>query len=502
MHISITNNLIFDNNNAALLFHNKNTNFEELIEDKKELDFIKECINKNDKFGKIKHITLRLKSGFKEIFLINVEKKYLTTEDLRQVIANGFRHFKRENINILEIYLNLLKDAAKEKDLISAATEAVMLANYNFDKYITKKEDSKQIQKAINLVIDKKANSAEAERVLEEYTNLSENVIKTRNVVNEPANKLTPTTFAEYAQHQSEKCGFEVEILNKKEIEKLGMGSYLCVAQGSIEEPKFVIMRYFGNKENKEILGLVGKGITFDTGGLCIKPGQAMLGMKHDMAGAAAVIGAISAIAENKLPANVIAVTALCENAVSGNATRPGDIVKSMAGKTIEVINTDAEGRLTLADAVYYIIQKEKVNKVVDVATLTGAAIVALGNITTAVLSNNDEFYKNLEKASNISGEAMWRLPNRDDYKKYLKSDIADLSNLNYSAGAGTILGGMFVQEFVGETPWLHLDIAGTDDCKADEGYYSKGATGVAVRTLYHLSKIEFGLINNEQKSN
>ena len=267
------------------------------------------------------------------------------------------------------------------------------------------------------------------------------------------------------------------------------MHAFLEVARGSENPPRLIVMKYNGDSENKEdIIGLVGKGLTYDSGGLSIKSTAGMVTMKSDMGGAAAVIGAMSAITKLKAKANVVAVVATCENMISGKCYRPGDIINSMGGKTIEVLNTDAEGRLTLIDAVNYIIEKEHATKVVDIATLTGAVISALGITATGVVANNDFFYNRLEQASKICDEKVWRLPAFDEYKELIKSDIADLKNIG-GPKAGTITAGLFIGEFVGEKPWLHLDIAGTSWSEKDSSYESKGGTGCGARLLYHLIK-------------
>ena len=307
--------------------------------------------------------------------------------------------------------------------------------------------------------------------------------------MNEPANIIYPETLAKEVESIGKESGFEVEVFGEEEIKSLGMEAFLTVGMGSDKKPKLIVMRYMGDKDSEEITGLVGKGLTYDTGGYSLKPNDSMKDMKSDMGGAAAVIGTISALAKNKVKQNVIAVVAACENAISGGSYKPGDIIGSMAGKTIEVLNTDAEGRLTLADAVTYIVRKEKVTKVIDVATLTGAALVALGETTTAVVSNDDEFYDKLVKASEKTGEHFWRLPGYDEYKKMIKSDVADLKNVGGRL-AGTITAGLFVGEFVEDKPWLHLDIAGTAwTATPVSEYVVKGATGAPVRTLYYLVK-------------
>ena len=250
-----------------------------------------------------------------------------------------------------------------------------------------------------------------------------------------------------------------------------------------------IVLRYKGNPSKpEEILGLVGKGLTFDTGGYSIKPTSGMLTMKSDMGGAAAVIGAIASIAERKLEINVTAVVAACENVISDRSYKPGDIIGSMAGKTIEILNTDAEGRLTLADAAYYVVEKEKATKLVDIATLTGAVLHALGENVAGVVTNNQSFYSKLEKASEASGERIWQLPAYNDFKELYKSDVADLANTGGRL-AGTITAGLFIGEFVQGKPWLHIDIAGTSWKDSAKDYFSKGGTGAGVNILYQLAK-------------
>ena len=267
------------------------------------------------------------------------------------------------------------------------------------------------------------------------------------------------------------------------------MKAFLSVGMGSSRKPRLIVMRYMGDNENSEVLGLVGKGLTYDSGGYSLKPSNSMVGMNGDMGGAAVVIGAMSAIAKNKLKKNVVAVVAACENLVSGEAYKPGDIIGSMAGKTIEVLNTDAEGRLTLIDAITYIIEKEGATKVIDLATLTGAAIVALGNYTTALMTNDEDFYDDFMRAADVTDEIFWRMPTFKHYRKQILGEKADLKNVDPN-GAGTIVAGMFLKEFVQDKPWIHLDIAGTSDTKAPiSEYIVKGGTGTPVRTLYYLAK-------------
>jgi leucyl aminopeptidase len=371
--------------------------------------------------------------------------------------------------------------------VVKSMVEGLRFGDYKFDKYKTEKKEQADLDICISGVSAEKLK--DTEEYIKEANNIAHATIVARNLVNEPANVLYPETLADEVADYGKQFGFEVEVFDEIQIDELKMDAFLSVAEGSNKSPRLIVMRYFGDEANKsEVLGFVGKGLTYDSGGYSLKPNDGMVTMKCDMGGAAAVIGSMSAIANAKLKINVVAVVAACENMISGGAYKPGDIIGSMAGKTIEVLNTDAEGRLTLVDAVHYIIEKEKASRVIDVATLTGAALVALGTTTTAVVTNNDEFYKELELASGKSGEKVWQLPGFEDYKKMLKSDIADLKNLG-GRFAGTITAGLFIGEFVQGKPWLHLDIAGTAWTDADKDYYSKGGTGAGVRTLYYLAK-------------
>lgn len=363
-------------------------------------------------------------------------------------------------------------------------TEAVGLATYNFDKY---KSDRKEYAAEVYILDAPEDKKEKMSLKVQEMNNLVEGITIARDLVNEPANVIYPESLANKVVALGLESGFEVEVFNEDKIQELGMKAFWAVGMGSARLPRFIIMRHMGNLKSKEVLGLVGKGLTYDTGGYSLKPSDSMKDMKCDMGGAASVIGVMSALAKNKVKANVIGVIAAAENAISGHSYKPGDIIGSMAGKTIEVLNTDAEGRLTLVDAITYVIEKEKVNKVIDIATLTGAALVALGTITTAVVTNNNEFYNELQVAAEKTGELFWSLPNFKEYKKQIKGDYTDLKNIG-GKNAGTITAGMFIEEFVEGKPWLHLDIAGTAwaDVPFSE-FIQKGGTGVPVRTLYKM---------------
>lgn len=415
-----------------------------------------------------------------DLMLVGLGKKdEVSIDDIRNLGGNISKKLKKSNIK--EINFFNIKDDLNYRE-IEALVEGIKLGEYTFDKYKSEKKES--VDKNINLNLDESYND-----YIKQGELLAEIALISRNLVNEPSNVIYPETLANEVINLGKKYGFETEVYGKEDIEKLGMEAFLAVAKGSDKEPRLIVMKYNGDKESNEILGLVGKGLTYDSGGYSIKPTNSMVDMKTDMGGAAAVIGAMCGISKSKLNKNVIAVVAACENLISGHAYKPGDIINSMGKKTIEILNTDAEGRLTLVDAVYYAINSEKVTKIVDIATLTGAAIVALGTVATPIISNNDEFYNKLDEAASLSDEKIWRMPVFEEFKKVLKGKEADLNNSPGRDG-GCITAGLFIGEFVGDTPWIHMDIAGTSVSSKDFGYKSKGSTGEGARTLYNLAKL------------
>lgn len=391
-----------------------------------------------------------------------------------------------------ELEINMPKlNGLCNKKLAQATVEGLMNNEYKFDKYFSKKEEHKEFLLNYNPVLGKEEKVKQG---IEESIILMDSVKLSKELVNEPANVLTPEKLSEITFETLTKNGVEVQIYDKEEIEKLNMNAFLEVAKGSENKPKLIVLKYMNNKEDKNVLALVGKGITYDTGGYSIKPTDGMKTMFCDMGGAATVIGTFNAISKAKLNVNVIGVIAACENMISGKAYKPGDIISSMKGKTIEIVNTDAEGRLTLADAIYYATSMENVNKVIDLATLTGACLVALGERYTGVVTNSDKFYNELENASIIADEKVWKLPNDEYFRNMNKSNVADLKNSGGRFG-GTISAGLFVSEFInGEKEWIHMDIAGTAYLSSPIKYMSQGATGIHVKTLYYL-------IKNESKS-
>ncbi|MBA7473383.1 Cytosol aminopeptidase [subsurface metagenome] len=365
-----------------------------------------------------------------------------------------------------------------------AVTEGAMLGLYTFRKHQTKEAEEGEIEQLLIVERDEEKLAAlergcAGGRIMAEATNLA------RDMANEPANYMTPTHMAEVAQRVADEWGFECRILEQADMERLGMGALLSVARGSRQPPKLILLNYKGGDPAKSPLGLVGKGITFDSGGISIKPSEGLGDMKGDMAGGAAVIATMRAIGELRPKVNVTALVPATENLPDGAALKPGDIVQASNGKTIEVVTTDAEGRLILADALCYA-RKLGLSPVVDVATLTGACHIALGDLCTGAFSNNQELVDSVIKAGEEAGEYIWQMPMYEEYKEQNKSDIADIKN---SAGrwGGAITGAQFLAEFVEETPWVHLDIAGPSRAEKDRTYLVKGATGVAVRTLANL---------------
>ncbi len=357
------------------------------------------------------------------------------------------------------------------------------LRAYRFDKYRTKeKDDQKPTLTQITFAVDGAKAAAAAFHPLDR---VAEAVSFTRDLVSEPANIVYPESLAEQARSLAD-LGVEVEILGVPEMKKLGMGALLGVGQGSEREPRLLVMQWKGLGKNEQPVAFVGKGVTFDTGGISIKPAQNMEEMKWDMGGAATVIGLIKALAGRNAKINAVGVAGLVENMPSGKAQRPGDVVRSMSGQTVEVINTDAEGRLVLADALWYTQDRFKPKFMIDLATLTGAIVVALGHDHAGVFSNSDELAERIAAAGKITGERTWRLPLAESYDKAINSDIADMKNVGDRA-AGSITAAQFLQRFVNDVPWAHIDIAGTAWSKKDTAICPKGATAFGVLLLTQL---------------
>ncbi|ARK31902.1 leucyl aminopeptidase [Halalkalibacter krulwichiae] len=427
------------------------------------------------------------------IYIIGLgEKKEYSTEVLREKMALLGKQIRTDKVTKLGVLLNSFaaSDSVESIDAAVLVGEGLALGLYEVDHY---KEKTNEVDVAIeNVTIYGKDIEALMEAVHTGYT-YGMGTNRARKLVNIPGNLMTPTDLAEEAIELAKQHGFEYEILERADMEELGMGALLAVAAGSDQPPKMIVLTYKGNEQSDELIGFVGKGLTFDSGGISIKPRENMHEMKMDMGGAAAVLGAMDIIGTLKPKTNVLAVIPSSENLLNGSALKPGDVIRSLSGKTIEVRNTDAEGRLILADGVTYAKQLG-VTSLIDVATLTGAVIIALGNCTTGAITNNEALMEDVLEASAETGEWIWRLPNYAPYKNLLRSsDVADLNNAP-GRPAGSITAGLFIGEFAEDTPWVHLDIAGTAWQSKPSNLGPLGGTGAMARTLAQV------VINKEEE--
>ena len=442
----------------------------------KESKKLAETIIKKNKFTakaseKIS-MTLVNKKKLIDFIIIGLgETKKLNAKNIRQYLFDGLKNITGK------VFLGFVDKDLDDIDIIAEVVEHI---NYKFDKYLSKKKEEFL---EVSYLTDKKVP-----KLIEGYELAKiSNIVK--DLVNEQAEVLNPKELANRATKLGKEFGFDVEILDEKKAQKLGMNAYLSVARAAYHRPNVIVMRYKGDGKSKYTYGLVGKGLTYDTGGLSLKPTDSMLTMRCDMGGAATMIGTMCAVAKMKIKKNVTCVVAACENSIGPNAYRPGDILTAMNGKTIEVTNTDAEGRLTLADALTYIVRKEKVNEVIDAATLTGAIMVALGEGVTGVFTNDDKMARKVIDASENWNEYFWQMPMFDIYKKNLKSSYADMQNTGVRWG-GSTNAAKFLEEVIDDTKWVHLDIAGTAWASGANPYYSqKGATGQVFRTVYSYIK-------------
>ena len=421
--------------------------------------------------------------NFERVVFIGLGASKKLTEDLlRQAFAAAGKELAAMKATSVAIWTAPFKNEELTcEDVVFAAGEGIGMGGYKFEGYRTDSNERDVSLESITFLSD--SDVEELKAAFEVGSTYAHAVNEARTLVNMPPNMLTATKMADYAKELAEQYDFEIEVLGKKEMEELGMGAILAVNKGSVEEPRLIVMKYKGTEKWEDVIGLVGKGVTYDTGGYSLKPREGMVGMKGDMGGAAAVLGAMRIIGELRPAKNVVAVIGSTDNMVSGEAFKPDDVITSLSGKTIEVLNTDAEGRLVLADAVTYA-KQSGADYLIDVATLTGGVIVALGNDKTGALTNNEEFFEEFMQASMETGEFVWRLPlTESDKKRIRKSEVADLNNSPGRDGH-MIFGGGFVGEFAGDTPWIHLDIAGTSDASAPHDLGPKGATGAMVRTL------------------
>lgn len=373
----------------------------------------------------------------------------------------------------------------KDEVALQGAAEGVLQAAYSYQEYKTEKKNA--VLAEVSLVSD----VADADKLVDEITNVLAGINFTRDLVNTPANDLYPETLANKVEEAFEGTAVEVELFDKKALTDLGADAILAVSQGSSKEPRMIVLKYLPLGPDAPIASLVGKGVTYDSGGYAIKTARGMATMMTDMAGAAAMIGTVQALAANNIQQNVVAVIGATENLISGEAFKNGDIINTLKGTTVEVLNTDAEGRLVLADVLYYTATEFKPSFMIDAATLTGAVIAALGMNMTGALTNDQELLDDVLKASKLVGEDMWQLPITDEFREKMKGENADLTNsLLTPSGAGTISAAAFLENFVEDVPWVHLDIAGTSYARSKGNkYLPKGASGVPVKTLYQFIK-------------
>ncbi|NLY45274.1 MAG: leucyl aminopeptidase [Tissierella sp.] len=436
--------------------------------------------------GKLNEIYADLSPNGENIILLGLgDESKLTLDSLRNAFYKVGKEIMKYKVESAGVTIPKFGDLCY-KSTMTAITEGLLQSEYSYDKYLSEGKIKPCVKEIyFDVLEDKKEKVLEG---IKEAEILVEGIFLTRDLVNERPMHMYPEILANAAKDNLEELGIKVDIYDKAGIEKLGMKAFLAVSEGSSKEPRFFVMTYTGDPDSDEKIALVGKGLTYDSGGYAIKPGASMDTMFTDMAGSATVIGALKAIAKGKLKKNVVGVVAACENLISGAAYKNGDILKSLSGKTIEVLNTDAEGRITLADALWYTAKEIKADKIIDLATLTGACVVALGGLTSGAITNDDKLMSEVREAAELSGEYVWQLPSYPEYRELIKGDFGDLKNTG-GRGAGTITAGLFLEEFVDEVPWVHLDIAGTAyDTKA-RGYLPKGATGIHVKTLYYLVK-------------
>jgi leucyl aminopeptidase len=407
----------------------------------------------------------------------------LNEEAMRNCAAAAVRFCMSKKISSVTVVEPLI-EGFQQETVLQAIAEGALLANYTFDKYKSDKEKELPLTK-----IDFYTEVKSAASMLKDAEIIASNTWLCRDLVNDVTDEVNPVTFAQLAEKISKESGLTCKVFDKKEISKKKMGLLLAVNRGSVVEPRVVVLEYKGDPGSKKVFGLIGKGVTFDSGGMNLKPSGSMETMRCDMAGAATALCSMKSIAELKLKKNVTAVIPLTENMLSSNAYRPGDIFKAYNGKTVEIGNTDAEGRLILADALSYMEKEIKPDVITDLATLTGACVVTFGETVAAYLSTDDALASAVEGASARTGEKLWRLPFFDDYEERMKSDVADLNNMAAEKNAGTISGAIFLKNFVEKTPWAHIDIAGTAWYSKARGYRPKNATGYGLRLIVDLVK-------------
>lgn len=432
-------------------------------------------------------LTIYSVGKYRVVFLVGAgEKTQLTPEKLRRAAASGIKSARSSKAtSVVLSALDSSVEQVSDYETVHSLLEGAVLGAYKFDKYLT--QDKKNSQINTYTVALEGVKSAIGRRAARDAQLLCEAVYLTRDLSNAPANEIYPEALADIAAKMARKYHVRARILDEKQIRKLKMGGLLAVNSGSARPPRFITLEYKGKPTSRNWYAIVGKGITFDSGGISLKPAAGMGEMKMDMSGAAAVIGTIQALASLKIPVNVVALAPSTENLPGGSAYKPGDIVTTMSGITIEVDNTDAEGRIILSDGLYYA-RRYRPKAIIDLATLTGACVVALGQHTTGMFGTSDDVMAQLKEAGEKTYERVWQMPIYEEYEKQIKSDIADVKNVG-GRWAGAITGALFLKKFAGDYPWVHLDIAGTAMLEEATDYSPKGGSGVGVRLLTQFFK-------------
>lgn len=437
--------------------------------------------------GEINYFIISPKGNVKasRILLVGVgDRMDYRLPNVAVLAGTAARFLRKKNVKSFALMPRSDEDGGS---VASHAMQGVVTSSFDLDMYRTVDKNSKAIDNFVLCV--EGGNDKTLKDGLKRGEIVGDSMNFTRRLCNEPANMLPPVEMAKRAEKMAKEVGLKCEIFDEAKMKKMGMNSLLSVSAGSDQPARMIVLRYEPKKSTAkkgELLAIVGKGVTFDTGGISIKPAENMDAMKYDMSGGGTVIGTMRAIGLLKPSVPVIGIVGAVENMPGGKATRPGDVVTSMSGKTIEILNTDAEGRLVLADAVAYA-EKQGATKIIDMATLTGAVIIALGDLNTAVLGNDQDLVNDIIECGKEVGENFWQLPIGKEYSKGIKSDIADVKNIGPARKAGTIIGGVFIQEFIDKAKWAHLDIAGTAWADSEKPHQSKGPTAVALRTLLKL---------------
>ncbi|HBG04483.1 MAG: leucyl aminopeptidase [Geobacteraceae bacterium GWC2_58_44] len=424
------------------------------------------------------------------LLLVGLGKKAeLDDERLRRGAGNAVQALRSARVASFASALHL---AGTGENALEAVCEGTVLGSYSFDQYKTKNQDERFSFDTMTLLLAEGSSVGDAGARVERTQVVCQGVSLARDLVSHPGNVVTPGYLAETARELAARCALTCRVLEMDELEKLGMNALLSVGKGSVESPRLIVLEYHGAGGDAPPVVLVGKGITFDSGGISIKPGAGMEEMKTDMAGAAAVLGTLQAASSLKLAINLVGIIPTAENMPGSRAFKPGDVLTSMSGTTIEITNTDAEGRLILCDALNYAVTNYKPEAMIDLATLTGACVVALGHEASGMMGNDQGLIDDLKRAGERCGERVWELPLWDEYGEGMKSDIADLKNAG-SRDGGSILAAWFLKQFVGETRWAHLDIAGTAWLDKARPYVPKGASGVGVRLLIECLRSKSG---------